>query len=360
MTNSILSEDLDRIHNGLGEHNLEGAIVLVTGCAGFLGYYLLHYLVRYSKELNIRKVIGLDSFILEKPAWIYELSRQNPGLLAIHTFDIVAGDLNSIKLAKDATHVIHLASIASPSFYRKHPIETLDANVWGLRHLLEFYRESNCIRGILYFSSSEIYGDPAAVDIPTDEEYRGNVSCVGPRACYDEAKRIGETICRLFADVHSLPITVVRPFNNYGPGMRLGDKRLPADFANSTLEGQDIVIHSDGTPTRTFCYVSDAITGYVKALCYGEYDYFNIGIDFPEISVLELAAVYRRVAHDLLNKKVTIIFAKSNDPNYLVDNPSRRCPSIEKARRLLNYKPSVSIDEGVRRYLSFLEIEKTG
>ena len=145
---------------------------------------------------------------------------------------------------------------------------------------------------VIFFSSSEIYGDPDAAHIPTKEDYRGYVNTIGPRACYDESKRFGETICYEYAKEYNLPITLVRPFNNYGPGMKLGDKRVPADFASAVMNNEDIVILSDGKPTRTFCYIADAITGYLKVLLHGSFDVFNIGIDKPEISILELANIY--------------------------------------------------------------------
>ena len=125
-------------------------------------------------------------------------------------------------------------------------------------------------------------GTPSPEFIPTPENYNGNVAAIGPRACYDEAKRFGETLCYLFAKTYNLPVTIVRPFNNYGPGMRLDDKRVPADFGGAVSENRNITLLSDGTPTRTFCYVSDAIIGYLKALLYAKFEFFNIGIDKPE------------------------------------------------------------------------------
>src|SRR5262249_24558360 len=157
------------------------------------------------------------------------------------------------------------------------PLETIDANVWGLRSLLDFYQGKAGLAGLLFFSSSEIYGDPPAEHIPTDEAYRGSVSCTRPRARYDESKPLGGALCSVFARVHGMPITVVRPFNNYGPGMRIDDRRLPADLARSVLDGRDIVILSDGRPTRTFCYVADAVVGYLKCLLHGAFEAFNIG-----------------------------------------------------------------------------------
>ena len=358
MNNPIVEEDLEQIHISIPIDKLQDSSILVTGCAGFLGFYFMQYFVRYSKKIGIRRVIGLDNFMLNRPEWLQSLKLEFPDILDIREFDITRDNISNIEAIKDVTHVVHMASIASPVFYRKYPIETLDANIWGLRKLLDFYQDSKSLRGFLFFSSSEIYGDPISSEIPTEEEYRGNVSCVGPRACYDEAKRFGETMCYLYAKNFNMPITVARPFNNYGPGMRLDDKRLPADFAKCVLNEQDIAILSDGSPTRTFCYISDAITGYMKCLLHGEYDYFNIGIDHPEITVLELAKIYQNTASELFGVQISLLYEQSKDPDYLTDNPNRRCPVIDKARKVLGYDPKILVQEGIRRYLKFLKHEK--
>ncbi|XSC42733.1 NAD-dependent epimerase/dehydratase family protein [Bradyrhizobium sp. RDT10] len=154
-----------------------------------------------------------------------------------------------------------------------------------------------------------------------------------------------------------MPVTVARPFNNYGPGMRIDDRRLPADFARCVINREDIVIFSDGSPTRTFCYVSDAITGYILCLLHGKYDYFNIGIDGPEISVHNLAEIYQQASLEVFGRRGAVVFERSSDSEYLVDNPNRRRPVIKKARHILGYAPKVLVNEGVRRYLSFLRDE---
>jgi UDP-glucuronate decarboxylase len=361
MKNPVVTEDLERIHLGLGGKcvKFNGSTVLVTGCAGFLGFYLMQYLVRYADENGIRKVIGLDTFLLGRPMWLSTLAAEFPKILELRSFNISSDELGAIEGASSAEFIIHMASVASPLFYRRYPVETVDANVWGLRRLLEMYRDSRSLRGFLFFSSSEIYGDPDPGHIPTDEEYRGNVASIGPRACYDESKRLGETLCYIFSKVYGMPITVARPFNNYGPGMRLDDGRLPADLAKAVLDGQDIVILSDGSPTRTFCYVSDAVTGYLLCLLFGQFDYFNIGIERPEIPVSDLARIYREAGAEILGYRGCARFKKSEDSAYLIDNPNRRCPVIEKARARLGYNPQVLVEEGVRRYLRFLAHERT-
>jgi UDP-glucuronate decarboxylase len=253
---------------------------------------------------------------------------------------------------KDNDHydfIIHGASIASPIYYRKYPLETIDANILGLRSMLDRGREWKC-DSVLFFSSSEIYGDPPPDEIPTKESYRGSVSCIGPRACYDESKRLGETLCYLYATEFRVPVKIVRPFNNYGPGLRLTDGRVLTDFCRNVLNGTDIVLYSDGRPTRTFCYASDALTGYLLALLSPHQgEPFNIGSDVGEISMQGLGEMLLAVAKS--PKKV--IKGESEEKHYLTDNPNRRCPDLEKARTLLGYAPAVALDTGLNRTLEW-------
>ena len=357
--NPILKEDLSYIHARIGKLNrFKDSTVVITGCGGFIGYMLTQYLVRYAPQLGIRKVIGLDTFLLGKPKWIAALAEECGRCARFAAVRHFQGPHRGHSGADKARYVIHAASIASPPFYRQYPLETLDANVWGLRRLLDFYTATGSLEGFLFFSTSEIYGDPDPRFVPTSEEYNGNVACVGPRACYDESKRFGETLCYVFAKTKNVPITVARPFNNYGPGMRVEDKRLPADFAKCVLEGRDIAILSDGTPTRTFCYIADSVTGYLLCLLHGKFDSFNIGIETPEIMVRELAEIYRAVGKTVFGYDGKVLYEKSTDPEYLTDNPNRRCPIIAKARAKLGYDPTISVQEGVRRYLTFLQHER--
>lgn len=356
MTNPIVDEDLQRINDAITQRErFNGATILVTGCAGFLGFYLLQYFVLYGERLGIRKVIGLDTFLLDKPLWLQRLAAEHSSLLDLHAFDVSKDNIEEIEGVADARFVVHGASIASPTFYRKFPVVTLDANIWGLRRLLDFYRGRETLEGFLFFSSSEIYGDPDAASIPTSEDYRGLVSCTGPRACYDESKRFGETMCWVYAREYGMPLTIARPFNNYGPGMRLDDRRLPADFAKCVVENRDIVILSDGLPTRTFCYVSDAVTGYILCLLHGKYAYFNIGIEKPETSVRDFAKIYASAGHEVFGHDLQVHYETSTDADYMTDNPNRRCPIITKARENLGYDPKVLVDEGIRRFLTFLK-----
>lgn len=354
--NRIVQQDMDRIYEGLTAQEREGfqgRTVLLTGGAGFLGFYFITFLTHYQETLGIKKVICLDNFQVGCPKWLERLSGK--GAVELHKFNVITDDIADIQGAAEADLIYHMASIASPVFYRKYPIETLDANIWGLRKLLDFYCEKP-IRGLAFFSSSEIYGDPAPEYIPTPETYRGNVDCQGPRACYDEAKRFGETMCYLFHQKYNMPISIIRPFNNYGPGMRLNDARVPADFANAVRLGRDIELFSDGTPTRTFCYISDAITGYLKCLLHAgdSFEAFNIGMDCPEISIRQLADLYIRAGREIFDYKGNAIFAESGEKAYLENNPNRRCPVIDKAKKYLSYNPQITVEQGVRYFLEYI------
>jgi len=357
MQNKILQEDLSYILDKLSikeKNKFKDSTIIITGCGGFLGYYFMHFFARYADELGINKIIGLDNFLTGTRDWLEEIDRNNEKV-TLKEFNVITDDIANVEGAQNANLIIHGASIASPIFYRIYPEETIDANITGLRRMLDYYKTRK-IDGFLFFSSSEIYGDPFPEFIPTDEEYRGNVATMGPRACYDEAKRFGETMCYIFHNKYEMPISIARPFNNYGPGMNINDKRLPADFAKAVHEGRDLVMYSNGKPTRTFCYIADSITGYLKVLLHGKLDVFNIGIEKPEVSVADFANLFAKNAREYYEYKGEVVFETSDDDEYMTDNPNRRCPNIDKAREILNYDPSISVDEGIGRYLQFLRI----
>lgn len=351
-------EDLKYIYNELSEEDrgkFYGANIVVTGAGGFIGYYLLHFLTAFSSDLGINNILALDTFILGKPEWIDTLSERSDSF-HIKRFDVAKDNLKEIPGIDRYDSIIHMASIASPTYYRKHPLATLDANVWGLRKMLDYFSKRDP-RGFLNFSSSEVYGDPDPERVPMNEEYYGNVAFNGPRACYDEAKRFGETMCYVFNKEFDMKVVSVRPFNNYGPGMKLNDARAPADFANSIVNNRQIEVYSDGSATRTFTYISDAIVGYLKALYYGKFDYFNIGIDGPEITISQLAHIFAEEGEKIFNLNTKIRYMKSSDIDYLVNNPKRRVPDITKAREKLGFNPKISIYSGVSRFLQYLKEE---
>jgi len=350
---NILGRDLLDIRQNIGVElgELEGRKILFTGGAGFLGYEFLHLLASIGDE-DGRIPVDLtiyENFSRGRKSWLSKLSEQSNVSLVEH--DITDPLPECIPMFD---YIIHAASIASPVFYRKNPIETIDANVNGLRHLLDYARKrgdrGKPILGMLFFSTSEIYGDPSPDAIPTPESYRGLVSCTGPRACYDESKRLGETLCVNFSQQYGIPIKVARPFNNYGPGLSINDRRVIPDLARDMLDGQDLVLLSDGLATRTFCYITDAISGYVKVLVSGRSgESYNIGTEEPEISMRQLAQMVAEIGKGELGYKGKVVFSESSDLEYLTDNPNRRCPNISKARIELMFSPKVNLQDGLKK-----------
>jgi dTDP-glucose 4,6-dehydratase/UDP-glucuronate decarboxylase len=357
MTNSQTIEDIDlnyiqqKAHDVLS--HLSNSRLLLTGGAGFLGYYITKIVSHWNRYSSQKiSLTLLDNFALGCPAWIKTLDKE----IKLVTLDISQAPLSHLI---NHDYIMHAASIASPIFYRKHPITTIRANVFGLHQLLEAMTTNKDCQALLFFSTSEIYGNPESHAIPTPESYPGRVSCTGPRACYDESKRFGETLCVNYHKEYNLPIKVVRPFNNYGPGLSLKDKRVVSDFANNILNQEDITLFSNGNSTRTFCYIADAVVGFLKTLVYGlPGEAYNIGNDTPEVSMHELAKIMRHVAHSSFNYTGKIQFTKHQDTHYLTDNPERRCPDLTKAKTHFGYHPSIDLQEGLRRALTWYQ-EKT-
>jgi len=337
--NPIIYEDIQSIVKGLGNlvYQFEGKRILLTGYKGFLGSNftaLFHILNKEVLKHNAR-IFCMDNDIVD-------LDNQIDGLT--DDFIKITGSGIDDLPEKDFDYIIHCAGIASPTFYRKFPLETINVNAIGYWDFLNGinYKE---LKGFLYFSTSEIYGNPDKDNIPTNEEYRGNVSCTGPRACYDESKRLGETISVSFAKQKNLPIKVVRPFNVYGPFMRIKDRRAIPDFVKSGFEDGKILIYSDGTPTRAFCYVSDAVGGFIRALLMGKNGRsYNIGNDNSEINMMKLAELISGIIGN-----VKIEMQTSDDKDYLTDNPQRRCPDISRAKEELQYNPEIQIQAGLKR-----------
>jgi dTDP-glucose 4,6-dehydratase/UDP-glucuronate decarboxylase len=351
--NQHLSRDASAVIQNLGEtsRRFSGKRILLTGAAGFLGSQFMHYFAALNDSGKLHKsckLIALDNLMRGAPEWLAPFKKRPD-------FQVTSKDIIKPGKLPAADFIIHAASIASPIYYRKHPIETMDANVIGLRNLLE-HAVVQPVESFLFFSSSEIYGDPDATSVPTPETYRGNVSCTGPRACYDESKRYGETLCVNFHEVHRVPVKIVRPFNNYGPGLKITDRRVLPDFFRNVLSGRNITLLSDGRATRTFCYISDAITGYLLALLSAHNgESFNIGSDAPEISMNDLAQMVIEVS----GCNLKVVHQKSDDARYLTDNPQRRCPCLKKSCARLGYQPRVELRRGLEQTWAYYRDHRT-
>ncbi len=344
--NEVIASDVEAICSELAStlKPLSGSTLLVTGGSGFLCSYLLDTVAYlndrvFSQPCRLISVDNLRSGVAER----LEHLAKRPDFLFLNR------DVSQpFELDESVDWIVHGAGIASPTFYRRFPLETIDVNVSGTRQMLDLTRRSNA-RSLLYLSTSEIYGDPDAAHIPTPEEYRGNVSCTGPRACYDESKRLAETLCATYYQLYRTPVKVIRPFNVYGPGQRLDDKRIIPDLMSAALERRPIELFSDGRATRAFCYIVDIIRAmWYILLSDADGEAFNVGNDEREITIVELAEVLREVAGP---PRLEIVHKVSQDKHYLTDNPQRRLPDLTKLRGRFPWVPKVPLTEGLRRTL---------
>jgi UDP-glucuronate decarboxylase len=351
---SVIQEDARLVVAQMGPalQPLAGKTILVTGAAGFLCSYLVDVLVAASETLpEPCRIIALDNFQSSVPDRVAHLAG-HPNVQSI------AHDIRQPFVPDGPVdYILHGASIASPMFYRKFPLETIDANVTGTRLMLDLARATSA-RSIIVMSTSEIYGNPDPARIPTDETYNGDVSCTGPRACYDESKRLAETLCQAYFQLYRTPVKVIRPFNVYGPGQRLDDARIIPDLMTAAVHRTPLVLFSDGRATRSFCYVRDAIAGILYVLLSdADGEPFNVGND-EEISIRDLAARMIDVAGP---PDLSIEFRVSEDAQYTVDNPQRRRPVLTKLKSLAPWTPSVPLTEGLARTLrSYRELHSGG
>ena len=341
--NPVIGEDLAAIAERLGPlcDVLSGKSILITGGAGFLLSYVVD-LVAHLNDTRLARPAALtvlDNMATGLPARLAHLDGRSD--LALVRHDVRAPFEGGPRF----DYILHGASIASPMVYRQYPLETIDANVAGTRHMLDRAHRDGA--RFLLMSTSEIYGDPSPDAIPTPETYRGLVSCTGPRACYDESKRLAETLLAVYAQKHGVEGCALRPFNFYGPGQRLDDQRIVPDLMSAVLARRPIALFSDGRATRSFCYASDAITGLMLVWLKGRPgEAYNIGND-AEISIGDLA----RLAAGLATPALPVELAVSKDADYLTDNPNRRCPDLSKARRELGYDATIGLAEGLARTL---------
>jgi UDP-glucuronate decarboxylase len=289
------------------------------------------------------KVISADNYITGQPLALHDEGRHDPNIIDVWT-DVAY----PLPVREDLHFILHAAGVASPVYYMKYPLETIDSAVQGTKNLLQLAYRNKELEGFLFFSSSEIYGDPDPKAVPTPETYHGYVSSIGPRACYDESKRLGETIATVYQQRHSVPVTIVRPFNVFGAGMRHNDRRVIPMFAHEALNDRAIPVHGTGQQTRTFCYISDAICGFLRALLKGRRgEAYNIGNATNEISMAELARMFTSIIPGSTVKYI------SYPDTYPAGEPQRRCPDLTKAANDLGYAASVDLHEGLTRFVEW-------
>lgn len=342
MTSRITTEDLSNLVRTMAKEAkvLSGKTVLISGGSGFLGSYLVASLAKLNRRILDKpcKVISVDNYIT---GWSNNILAK----IRDKNISFIHGDIRlPPAIHGPVDYIVHAAGLASPYYYRKYPLETIESAIWGAKNLLELSRLKR-VKAMLFLSSSEIYGNPDSKFVPTPETYTGNVSSIGPRACYDESKRLAETLCMTYHQLYGIRTKIVRLFNVYGPGMKHKDYRVVPTFVYRGLRGRNLPVHDKGNQTRTFCYVTDAIEGIMKVLLAGKPgEVYNIGNDKPELSMYELALKMCQIMNNGIKPR-----RKRYPAHYPAGEPQRRCPDITKIRTELGYKPKVSLDVGLKR-----------
>ena len=351
MSDFFLQSDIEEIVTRIadGAAGFAGKTVLLSGGRGFLGRYFTEVFALLNARVLEKpvKLIVLDNLITagEEGARIEE--RENISFFRHDVIQPFAWD-------GPLDYIIHAAGIASPFYYRAYPLETLEVAITGTRNMLELAEAKEA--RLTFFSSSEIYGDPDSKHVPMAESYRGNVACQGPRACYDESKRVGETLCYIFHTMKGTQTNVIRPFNVYGPGMQETDYRVLPNFASRIKSGAALNVYGAGSQTRTFCYITDAMAGVLSVVLDGvPGEAYNVGNPKPEISMIDLVGRIERV----IGRDIAYNLIEYPD-SYPGDEPNRRCPDIRKARLQIGFQPEVDLDDGLARFFGWTDDNYSG
>jgi UDP-glucuronate decarboxylase len=336
MMDKIISQDLDKIKSVVKADAFSGKKVLVTGGAGFIGSWLCDVLIGFGSEVTVVDDLSTGRM------------KNVDHLMGTSKFKLIKSDVCMFKTEDKFEVILHMAGHASPDEYQQHPIETLQTSALGTENMAELARKNDAM--LLFASTSEVYGDAEVV--PTPESYWGKVNPIGPRSCYDEGKRFAEALLMAYFKQYGLNVKVPRIFNSHGPRLREDGLygRAMSRFILQALTNEPITVYGDGKQTRSFCHITDTVTGLLllssNAKAKGEV--VNIG-NTQEVTILELAKKVKEITK-----------CKSNIEFHPLpkDDPKRRCPDTTKLEGLVGWKPNLSFEEGLKRTIAWFSQKK--
>lgn len=342
--NTIIKEDIEEIIQSLPElQKLRGKVVLISGANGFLPAYMVETIMHLNNkdsDFNAR-VIAL---VRNKA----KAEKRFNHLLDNTCFSIKVQDVcEEIYIEGEINYIVHAASQASPKYYGIDPVGTLNANILGTINLIKLAHLKKA-ESFLYFSSGEVYGDVSSDQYPIKEDTFGYINPVNVRSCYAESKRMGENICVSWFHQFGVKAKIVRPFHTYGPGMALDDGRVFADFVANIINQEDIILNSDGSARRAFCYLADATRAFFMVLMNGkDAEAYNVGNPGQEYSILELANILVKIKPEL-KLKVLVNNKSSSEKGYLKSPLVRNTPDTAKLAQM-GWQPAVSVIDGFTR-----------
>ena len=336
----------------LESKHMEKKTVLITGAAGFIPSHLVDKFLAEGFY-----VIGVDNLITGRHVNIQHLT-DNPDFFFLEADVSLPAEsyldnfIDTLKVsnpeAAKIDYLLHFASPASPPAYQNQPIETYLVNSMGTHNLLTYVNNNYPEAKVVYASTSEVYGDPLVH--PQTEDYWGNVNPNGIRSCYDESKRMGETVCGVFERNFGLDIRILRIFNTYGPRMRPDDGRILPNFINQALQGQQLTVYGDGKQTRSYCFVTDLVGGIFKLATIEGLKGTTVNLGNPdEYTVLETAVLVQKLINEEVGQE-NIIFKELPK-----DDPTKRKPNIEKAKAILGWQPSIDFRTGLAKTIEYFQ-----
>lgn len=340
--NKIIQEDLQQIVTGnVDWKQFSGKTILITGASGFLPAYMVETLLYLCHEgivKNLKVIALVRNLEKAKKRFQYNLNDKN--------LEIIVQDVcKPVDVGQNIDFIVHAASQASPKFYGTDPVGTLEPNIIGTTNLMRLAKMKKT-QGFLFFSSSEVYGSTGNTNAIRESD-SGFIDPLNIRSCYAESKRMGETICSSWYHQYNVPVKIVRVFHTYGPGISLDDGRVFADLISDVVKGKDLVLNSDGSALRTYCYLSDAILGYFYILLHGKCgEAYNVGNPYQEYSVKDLAGTLISLFPE---KSLKIIIDPATlAPGYHPSGVSRIFPDISKVQEL-GWSPKIDVRSGFRR-----------